>query len=52
MAPVQGGAKLVAVDLATSRIARTILLSAGVVLPNTCVDDIRFDLRQGRAGVA
>lgn len=51
-APVPGGAKLVAVDLATNTISRTILLGADVVLPTTYVNDVRFDLRQGEAGVA
>jgi sugar lactone lactonase YvrE len=50
--PVAGGAKLVAVDLATDRVIRTIVLPAEVVLPTTYVNDVRFDLRQGRAGVA
>ncbi|MCR0985526.1 major royal jelly family protein [Roseomonas populi] len=50
--PVAGGAKLVAVDLATDRVVRTIVLPEDVVLPTTYVNDVRFDLRQGRAGVA
>lgn len=51
-APVPGGAKLVAVDLATNAVSRTILLGPDVVLPTTYVNDMRFDLRQGEAGVA
>ncbi|MCK8787728.1 major royal jelly family protein [Roseomonas sp. NAR14] len=51
-APVAGGAKLVAVDLATNRVTRSIVLPPEVVLPSTYVNDVRFDLRQGRAGVA
>jgi sugar lactone lactonase YvrE len=50
--PVRGGAKLVAVDLATNKVVRTIILPDAVVLPTTYVNDLRFDLRQGRAGVA
>jgi sugar lactone lactonase YvrE len=50
--PVPGGAKLVAVDLATNRVARSIVLPATAVLPTTYVNDVRFDLRHGRAGVA
>jgi sugar lactone lactonase YvrE len=50
--PVGGGAKLVAVDLATNKVLRTIVLPEAVVLPTTYVNDVRFDLRQGRAGVA
>ena len=50
--PVPGGAKLVAVDLTTNRIIRNIILTEDAVLPTTYVNDVRFDLRQGRAGVA
>jgi sugar lactone lactonase YvrE len=49
--PVAGGAKLVAVDLATNKVVRIIILPEAVVLPTTYVNDMRFDLRQGRAGV-
>lgn len=51
-APVAGGAKLVAIDLATDAVVRTIVLEPDVVLPTTYLNDIRFDLRQGDAGVA
>jgi len=51
-APIPGGAKLLAVDLATNRVVKTILLGADVVLPTTYVNDMRFDLRQGTGGVA
>lgn len=52
-APVQGGAKLVAVDLATNQIVTTIILDdPAVVLPTTYLNDVRFDLRQGKAGTA
>lgn len=50
--PVAGGAKLVAVDLASDKVTKTILLQSDVVLPTTYVNDVRFDLRQGKAGVA
>jgi sugar lactone lactonase YvrE len=50
--PVPGGAKLVAVDLATNKVVKTIVLSAGTILPTTYINDVRFDLRQGKAGVA
>jgi sugar lactone lactonase YvrE len=50
--PAAGGAKLVAVDIATDKVVRTIVLSARTVLPTTYINDVRFDLRQGRAGVA
>lgn len=50
--PQPGGAKLVAIDLATNTIVRTIVLPDSVVLPTTYLNDVRFDLRQGEAGVA
>jgi sugar lactone lactonase YvrE len=50
--PVAGGAKLVAVDLATNHVVSTIVLGPDVVLPTTYVNDVRFDLRQGSGGVA
>jgi sugar lactone lactonase YvrE len=50
--PVPGGAKLVAVDLATNKAVKTIVLSADTVLPTTYINDVRFDLRQGKAGIA
>ena len=50
--PVAGGAKLVAVDLATNKVVKTIVLSASTVLPTTYINDVRFDLRKGKAGVA
>lgn len=51
-APVTGAAKLVAVDLKTDRIVRTIVLPTTTVLPTTYINDVRFDLRKGKAGVA
>lgn len=51
-ASVAGAAKLVAVDLKTDRIVRTIVLPATTVLPTTYINDVRFDLRKGKAGVA
>jgi sugar lactone lactonase YvrE len=50
--PVPGGAKLIAVDLATDRVVKTIVLPATTVLPTTYINDVRFDLRQGKDGVA
>lgn len=50
--PLPGGAKLVAVDLATDKVVQTIALGSDVVLPTTYVNDVRFDLRQGEAGTA
>jgi len=50
--PVPGGAKLVAIDLANNRISKTIVFGPDVVLPKTYLNDVRFDLRQGKDGVA
>jgi sugar lactone lactonase YvrE len=50
--PVKGGAKLVAVDLATNRISKTIVFKRDVALPKTYLNDVRFDLSQGKEGIA
>jgi len=50
--PIPGGAKLVAVDLATNNVVKTIVLPPNVVLTTTYVNDVRFDLRQGKGGIA
>ncbi|NHM31360.1 L-dopachrome tautomerase-related protein [Neobacillus terrae] len=50
--PIIGGAKLVAVDLATNTIRRVLTFSQDVVLPTTYLNDVRFDFRVGRAGYA
>jgi sugar lactone lactonase YvrE len=50
--PIPGGAKLVAVDLATDKVVQTIPFGSDVVLPSTYLNDVRFDLRIGKAGVA
>jgi sugar lactone lactonase YvrE len=50
--PAEGGAKLVAIDLTTNRVVKTVLLGPDVVLSTTYLNDVRFDLRQGEAGVA
>jgi sugar lactone lactonase YvrE len=47
-----GGAKLVAIDLATNRIIQTIAFSENIALPTSYLNDVRFDLRRGSAGVA
>ncbi|WP_338761832.1 L-dopachrome tautomerase-related protein [Massilia sp. METH4] len=51
-APRQGGAKLVAVDLATNKIVKTVVFTPDAVLPTTYVNDVRFDFRVGAEGVA
>lgn len=45
-------AKLVAVDLATDKVVKTIVFPSSTVLPTTYINDVRFDLRKGKAGVA
>jgi sugar lactone lactonase YvrE len=47
-----GGAKLVAIDLATNQIVRTIVFPETVALPTSYLNDVRFDLRRGKSGVA
>lgn len=52
-APVQpGGAKLIGVDLTQNQIFKTIVFPSDVALPTTYLNDIRFDLRRGSAGMA
>jgi sugar lactone lactonase YvrE len=46
------GPKLVGVDLATNKVFKTIPFPPEVALPTTYLNDIRFDLRKGTAGVA
>lgn len=50
--PVPGGAKLVAIDLKTDQIVKTIVFPANVMRARTYVNDMRFDFRVGKAGVA
>ncbi len=50
--PAAGGAKLVAVDLATNKVVKIVVLPSSTVLPTTYINDVRFDLRRGKAGVA
>jgi sugar lactone lactonase YvrE len=47
-----GGPKMVCVDLATDQVVRTIVFPGDVALPSTYLNDVRFDLRRGRAGMA
>jgi len=49
---IPGGAKLVGVDLASNKVFKTIAFPPGVALKTTYLNDIRFDLRKGKAGVA
>lgn len=50
--PVKGGAKLVAVDLASNTIRRVYTFCDEVVLDSTYLNDVRIDLRRGKEGVA
>lgn len=50
--PVPGGAKLVAIDLNSNQIVKTLVFPANVILPSTYVNDMRFDFREGKEGVA
>lgn len=50
--PLPGGAKLVAIELATNRIVRTITFPSSIALPGSYLGDLRIDLRRGTAGVA
>ncbi|MBX7269363.1 gluconolaconase [Micromonospora sp. Llam7] len=47
-----GGPKLVRIDLDTDTVAQVITFPANVALPTTYLNDVRFDLRRGAAGVA
>jgi sugar lactone lactonase YvrE len=47
-----GGPKLVCVDLASDQVVQTILLPPDVAHPTSYLNDVRFDLRHGDAGVA
>ncbi|OZM77176.1 L-dopachrome tautomerase-related protein [Pseudonocardia sp. MH-G8] len=47
-----GGPKLVRVDLDTNTVAQTIVFDPHVALDTTYLNDVRFDLRRGEAGVA
>ncbi len=47
-----GGPKLIGVDLKTNRIFKKILFPQEVALTTTYLNDIRFDLRRGKAGMA
>jgi sugar lactone lactonase YvrE len=47
-----GGPKLVCVDLDRDEVVRTITFPADVALPTTYLNDVRFDLRRGEAGIA
>src|SRR4051812_5286129 len=47
-----GGPKLVRIDLDTDSVAQVITFDPSVALETTYLNDVRFDLRRGEAGVA
>lgn len=50
--PREGGPKLVAVDLATNKVVKTITIPLSVAVPGTYLNDVRFDLNRGPQGTA
>ncbi|HEX5891662.1 MAG TPA: L-dopachrome tautomerase-related protein [Nitrososphaeraceae archaeon] len=47
-----GGPKIVCVDLTKDQVIKKILFPQDVALPTTYLNDIRFDLRRGKEGMA
>jgi sugar lactone lactonase YvrE len=47
-----GGPKMVCVDLTNDQIIKKILFPQDVALPTTYLNDVRFDLRRGKEGMA
>jgi sugar lactone lactonase YvrE len=47
-----GGPKLICVDLETNQVIKKILFPQNVALPSTYLNDVRFDLRRGKEGIA
>jgi sugar lactone lactonase YvrE len=47
-----GGPKLVCVDLEINQVIKKILFPQNVALPTTYLNDVRFDLRRGKEGIA
>jgi sugar lactone lactonase YvrE len=47
-----GAAKLIGFDLDTDRAFQTVVFPPEVIAPGTYLNDVRFDLRRGTAGVA
>ena len=50
--PIAGGPKLVGVDLKSDKVFKTITFDRSVALPDTYLNDVRFDLRRGEHGMA
>src|SRR5882724_8512195 len=49
---VPGGAKLVAIDLTTNTVTRTIVFPHSLITTGTSLNDVRFDSQRGKAGFA
>jgi sugar lactone lactonase YvrE len=49
---LDGGPKLVEVDLATDQVLRTVRFAGAAITPTTYLNDVRFDLSRGAAGYA
>jgi sugar lactone lactonase YvrE len=49
---VKDGAKLVGVDLNTNKVFKTITFPSDVALTSSYLNDVRFDLKRGKQGVA
>ncbi len=47
-----GGPKLICVDLERNQIIKKILFPQNIALPTTYLNDMRFDLRRGKEGIA
>lgn len=53
MGPTElGGPKLVGIDLGTNTVTKTIVLPRNVALPTTYLNDVRFDMKRGKGGMA
>lgn len=52
LGPAVHSPKLVGIDLKTNKVIKLIPFPSDVVLEQTYLNDMRFDLRQGKAGVA
>lgn len=50
--PLEGGQKLVEIDLETNEVTRTIMLAGKGALETTYLNDVRFDMRRGEGGMA
>jgi sugar lactone lactonase YvrE len=47
-----GGPKLVSIDLEKNQVIKKILFPQNIALPTTYLNDVRFDLRRGKEGIA